>query len=171
MQRCGSNLYILKLRQNGCYLAIEFAWKKMCEFRLTFHLSLLLRFELTIFQHWFRKWPGAIQATSITFKLIVQNSIMGIYVEIARRWTSHVTNRKSVLLQAMAWCHWAKHTWANVEPVLCQRMVSLDHNGLGIMAYTRKLTVTLKIYKLSDAKINRLLLNHAAPNSLGPDSI
>ena len=37
---------------------------KMYEFRLTFHWSLFLRFQLTIFQHWFRYWLGAVQATS-----------------------------------------------------------------------------------------------------------
>ena len=37
---------------------------KMYEFRLRFHWSLFLRFELTIFQHWFRQWLGADQATS-----------------------------------------------------------------------------------------------------------
>ena len=31
-----------------------FSWMKMNEFRLGFHWSLFLRFELTIFQHWFR---------------------------------------------------------------------------------------------------------------------
>ena len=31
------------------------SWMKMHEFRLKFHWSLLLRFELTIFQHWFRR--------------------------------------------------------------------------------------------------------------------
>ena len=31
-----------------------FSWMKMHEFRLRFHWSLFLRFELTIFQHWFR---------------------------------------------------------------------------------------------------------------------
>ena len=31
-----------------------FSRKKMYEFRLQFHWSLFLRFELTIFQHWFR---------------------------------------------------------------------------------------------------------------------
>ena len=31
-----------------------FSWMKMKEFRLGFHWSLFLRFELTIFQHWFR---------------------------------------------------------------------------------------------------------------------
>ena len=32
----------------------EFSWMKMYEFRLRFHWSLFLRFELTISQHWFR---------------------------------------------------------------------------------------------------------------------
>ena len=41
-----------------------FSVMKIYEFRLRFHWSLFLRFELTIFQHWFRKWPGADQATS-----------------------------------------------------------------------------------------------------------
>ena len=31
-----------------------FSWMKIYEFRLRFHWSLFLRFELTIFQHWFR---------------------------------------------------------------------------------------------------------------------
>ena len=30
------------------------SWMNMHEFRLRFHWSLLLRFELTLFQHWFR---------------------------------------------------------------------------------------------------------------------
>ena len=42
----------------------EFSWMKIFEFRLKFHWSLFLRFQLTIFQHWFRKWLGADQATS-----------------------------------------------------------------------------------------------------------
>ena len=37
---------------------------KMCEFHLRFHWSLFLRVQLTIFQHWFRWWLGADQATS-----------------------------------------------------------------------------------------------------------
>ena len=41
-----------------------FSWMKIYEFRLWIHRSLSLRFELTIFQHCFRKWLGAGQATS-----------------------------------------------------------------------------------------------------------
>ena len=36
----------------------------MFEFRLWFHYSLFLRVQLTIFQHWFRLWLGAVEATS-----------------------------------------------------------------------------------------------------------
>ena len=41
-----------------------FSWKKMSEFRLKFHSSLFIRVQLTIFQHCFRYWFGADQATS-----------------------------------------------------------------------------------------------------------
>ena len=41
-----------------------FSWMKMYEFRLRFHWSLFSGIELTISQHWFRWWLGAVQATS-----------------------------------------------------------------------------------------------------------
>ena len=41
-----------------------FSWMKMFEYRLKFHWSLFLGVQLTISQHWFRKWLGADQATS-----------------------------------------------------------------------------------------------------------
>ena len=41
-----------------------FSWMKIYEFRLKFHWSLFPRVQLTIFQHWFRQWLGADQATS-----------------------------------------------------------------------------------------------------------
>ena len=41
-----------------------FLWRKMFELRLRFHWSLFLRVQLTIVQHWFRLWLGAIQAPS-----------------------------------------------------------------------------------------------------------
>ena len=40
-----------------------FSWIEMYEFCLRFHWSLFLRYESTIFQHWFRQWFGADQAT------------------------------------------------------------------------------------------------------------
>ena len=41
-----------------------FSWMKMYEFRFGFHWNLFLEVQLTIFQHWFRQWLGADQATS-----------------------------------------------------------------------------------------------------------
>ena len=41
-----------------------FSWMKMYEFRLRFHWNLFPGIQLTIFQHWFRWWLGADQATS-----------------------------------------------------------------------------------------------------------
>ena len=41
-----------------------FPWMEMFEFRLKFHINLFLMVQLIILQHWFRKWPGADQATS-----------------------------------------------------------------------------------------------------------
>ena len=44
-------------------LSIAFSLMKMVEFSLKFHWSLFIRVQLTIFQHWFRWWLGADQAT------------------------------------------------------------------------------------------------------------
>ena len=41
-----------------------FSWIKMYEFQFKFHLSLLLRVQLTIFHHWFRQWLGTNQVPS-----------------------------------------------------------------------------------------------------------
>ena len=45
-------------------LSNAFSWMKVLEIRLKFHWSLFLRVQSTIFQHWFRWWLGAVQATS-----------------------------------------------------------------------------------------------------------
>ena len=41
-----------------------FSWMKMYKFLLGFHWRLLLRVQMTIFQHWFRQWLGVGQTTS-----------------------------------------------------------------------------------------------------------
>ena len=45
-------------------LSNAFSRMKMLEFLLRFHWNLFLMVQLTIFQHWFRLWLGAVQATS-----------------------------------------------------------------------------------------------------------
>ena len=44
-------------------LSNAFSWMKKLEFRLKFQWSLFIRVQLIIFQHWFRWWLGAFQAT------------------------------------------------------------------------------------------------------------
>ena len=41
-----------------------FSWMKIASFWWKFHWNLFPRVHLTIFQHWFREWLGACQATS-----------------------------------------------------------------------------------------------------------
>ena len=52
------SLNTLTPRPNGAIFQTThsnpFSWIKIFEFRLKFHWSLFLRFQLTIFQHWFR---------------------------------------------------------------------------------------------------------------------
>ena len=42
----------------------KFSWMKSFVFWLEFHLTLSLRVQLTISEHWFREWLGAEQVTS-----------------------------------------------------------------------------------------------------------
>ena len=60
------SLNTLRPRQNGRRFQMTF-FKCIFlneKFQIKFHWSLFLRVQLTIFQHWFRQWPGADQATS-----------------------------------------------------------------------------------------------------------
>ena len=63
-----SILNTLRLRRNEQHFADDIFKRmfsmKMFEFRLKFHWRLFPRVQLTIFQHWFRWWLGAGQATS-----------------------------------------------------------------------------------------------------------
>ena len=58
----------LRPRQDGRHfpddISNAFSWMKMYKFRLIFPWSLFPRVQLTIYQHWFRLWLGAGQATS-----------------------------------------------------------------------------------------------------------
>ena len=62
-------LNTLRQRQNGRRFADDvfkcIFWNENVEFRLKFHWSLFLTFQSTIFQHCFRYWPSAVQATSL----------------------------------------------------------------------------------------------------------
>ena len=72
-----------------------FSWMKMYKFRLRFHWSLFPRVQLTIFQHWFRWWLGAGQATSHYLNQWSPSLLMQIcvtrpqFVNIPNRVTPH----------------------------------------------------------------------------------
>ena len=63
-----NNLPQIEAETNGRYSADDIFkcifWMKMFEFRLKYHWSLFLRFQWTIFHHWFRYWLDAVQAPS-----------------------------------------------------------------------------------------------------------
>ena len=75
-----------------------FSWMEMNdEFWLRFRWSLFISFQLTIFQHWFRWWLGAGQATSHCLK---QWWLIHwcIYVSLPQ-WVDNI----SALVEIMAW--------------------------------------------------------------------
>ena len=59
-----------------------FSWMKMYEFRLRFHWRLFLGVQSTIFQHWFRQWLGAVQATSHYLKQWWPSLLMPQWVNV-----------------------------------------------------------------------------------------
>ena len=101
-----------------------FSWMKMFEFRLKFHWSLFLRVQLTIFQHWFRQWLGAVQATS--------HYLNQWWLDYRRIYASLGLNElnRSISLLPMP--------WLLVLPGHQQPWYSLCRIGRSIMSYMRK---------------------------------
>ena len=62
------SIYTLMPKQNRRHFADDisdaFSRMEMHEFRLRFHWTLFVRFELTIIQNWYRRWVGRDQVTS-----------------------------------------------------------------------------------------------------------
>ena len=83
-----------------------FSWMKMLKFRSKFRWSLFLKVQLTIFQHWFRWWLGAEQATSHYLNQWWPNSTTHIFV-IRPQWV----NKQRVLMHG--------HQGWNVRHGLC----------------------------------------------------
>ena len=77
-----------------------FSWMKMLEYRLKFQWNLFLRVQLTIFQHWFRLWLGAGQATS----------------HYLNQWWSSLLTHICVSRP-----QWVNYSWSSISPNLkCQ---------------------------------------------------
>ena len=101
-----------------------FSWMKIFEFRLKFHWSLFLMVQLTIFQHWFRQWLGAGQATSHYLNqwwLIYRRIYASLGLNELMRW-SQVTyicfNSKPSLVQIMS-----------CRLITCQFVVNWNHGN------------------------------------------
>ena len=74
---------------------------------------------------------------AVILRILISNSLYRILAwsfaaKMALRWMNqNLTNKKSTLVQVMAWCHQAaSHYWAKVDPDLCCHLVSLGHNEL-----------------------------------------
>ena len=78
-------------------------------------------------------------ASSIIFKVAIQNSSLGTGIEIfLMRMPKNPTDKISTLVQVMAWWHKEQAlAWANVELEIYHHMASLGHNGLRAPPHTR----------------------------------
>ena len=82
--------------------SIVFFLMKMFEFWLIFHWNLFLRVQLAIFQHWFKQWFGADQATShylnhwwsLYWRIYAS---LGLY-ELKQEQTEQLTSKNSCLV-------------------------------------------------------------------------
>ena len=61
---CKPPLNTARMRKIGRHFSGDVFRFNMYEYRLRFHWNLFLKVQLAIFQHWFRQWFGACQATS-----------------------------------------------------------------------------------------------------------
>ena len=103
------------------------------DFRLIFHWSLILRFELTIFQHWFRQWFGANQATSyylnqwwlpywhiyvsLDFNELTRRITIIMYITILN-YTIHRVIDYGIYTKSLWNCQWIlRLIWANGIPI------------------------------------------------------
>ena len=72
---------------------------------------------------------------SIILKHMLRIKFKSTACKIALRWVpQNLTNKKSTLVQVMAWCNRQQAiTWANVDPDLCRHMASKGNNGLTLV--------------------------------------
>ena len=131
---CGDSMLVInKVSSNPCWFQGElthqgwdkmaaifqttvpsaFSWMKMYEFIVSFHWSLSPRAQLTIFQHWFREWLGAGQATSHYLNqwwFIHWRIYASLGLNELIHWgnaTEQFFYDKSILVQVMTWCRQA----------------------------------------------------------------
>ena len=136
----------LRTRQNGCHFQDGiFKWiflneNVWIEFWLKFRWSLFLGVWLTLFQHWFRQWLGANQATShylnwwwldcrCIYVSLSLNDLMACYMFILCNWNKN--NHFSLKKMYCKVRHWPcttrylQVTFAARQLILASMVVSL----------------------------------------------
>ena len=82
-----------------------FSWMKILQLRLKFHWSLFPRDQSTIFQHWFRLWLSAVQATS---------HYLNQWWSVYRRIYASLGLNELMWPSDTMWCHGYWSTWIQV---------------------------------------------------------
>ena len=112
-----------------------FSWIEMYESRLKFHWSLFLRFQLTVFPHWFRYWLGAVPATShySVFQLHVQFSVrkhyflmIGAHLWLTSYWLApgyHIQWTIGIIVPALPKLKWTMELCQFVRPAPTSSLV------------------------------------------------
>ena len=104
---------------------------KMYEFRLKFHLNLFLRVQITKFQHCFRWWLGAVQATSHYLK----------------QWWLYY--RRIYASRGLDELRQQTITWTNVDPNRCRQPFHQIIHGAWWITFT---TIVWIIFKSNSEK-------------------
>ena len=110
-----------------------FSRMKMNECRLRFHWSLFLKFELTIFQHWFRSWLGADQATShyLNQWLLVY---WRIYTSLGLNELKRFPSVQTVNFQNFSAIYKGFHNYQNVSQLVNVSLTQIKSNQIQFIA-------------------------------------
>ena len=107
----------------------EFSWMKMYEFRLTFHWSWFLGVQSTIFEHWFRQWLGADQASSHYLN---------------QRWLDY----RRICVTRPQWVNTERKSWKLILLYSSAGLIR-DHSGYGFGQWEMKLQCNVVSHWLS----------------------
>ena len=100
---------------------------KMYEFDLRFHWNLFLRFKLTIFQHWFRWWLDANQATSQYADPVHWCIYAALEGDVLNSWHSHLKAMAFMVCIPMMFVFALDMIWWLLMPIYQQTLLWTSH--------------------------------------------
>ena len=124
-----------------------FSSMKMFEFRLKYRFSLFLSVQLTIFQHWFRLWLGAVQAPiMVCLSAYMRHSAsMSIettpsltqcrYSPTCRFWVVCLNSYLAVQVQMYVLRKWRRNVCHKQSPI-CKHICTLYHWWWALVTYS-----------------------------------